>query len=883
MSRFRAINRSSESLVEPTHERPLSDVVSRQTCETNRGQASASNPKQQRQYYTTRPGAVVTPQIVQGRSKPEGKTSIKQAVERSRKAERTSKKRKKREAGSSVSKPRRQQAHREKKLVYSIEHSSRKTTASSTPERGTDGDYIPSPADLARITLSSPSSTPSRRSPRKYSSRCPNAGSSALPRSTLDGSPSKILPQDGGTLAITKRENSPNLEASSPSPLIWSTPVRQKRYEEDNFAELPREVFEYLQTKKQLAIKKEIMMAGKRKEKGKLAEERPVREMQGSTQKMNKRRAEGVVEDSERRKRPKSQKSQEHSTEAHSTANDCKILGTEPEASKPISPRRSFKGKTMKKRAPRYETVAVKAEDRFDITDVRSHMHSHADIKVRSRSSKEFQNGKVQRSFRAGAEAQDYRRHDQRPGQSNGQASRSCRQQKKSSNEGWCKAYKRREVILPRSCSCLNLHKYFTRDPSRVPSLETFPEDEAEYFENLKQILNCRGSLHTLHVVDVCKRMLKDKEKQKRQDNDSPESNLEPAQGILTTDGQNNTNLRRAQSSIAPWDFYGNPTDAGSSSSSESEVRRVTPSLESRSISRPVSQPTGVISKGSPSKSLPMRDRRKNATCLATAPARRCPSPSVVINSSQSLTRPIPSPLAQRRSVLHTSDSAPCGQENVGARPVSKSPLPEAPSRLNQSLISFSAQRRRHQSAPVDMHRRDNTVNQPRPLPLPAQQKHDNALREISSNATLQDLNRTIASLRDLIERFPAAPQIQIAAAQPVPAPAPAPVPVPGPNAPNGNQGGQPPARGERRKRPSVAEQKLTKPELDRNVPMHLRLDDDGIVRIGRIADGYERHKGAPYAFNWYGYLYRDYDHLLVMTVDGATVWTAKQIRRLQR
>ncbi len=864
--------------MEPTHERPLSDVVSRQTCETNRGQASASNPKQQRQYYTTRPGAVVTPQSGQGRSQPEGQTSIKQAVERSRKAERTSKNKKKREAGSSTSKPRRQQAHREKKLVYSIEQSSRKTTTSATPECGTDGDYIPSPADLARITPSSPFSTPSRRSPRKYPSRCPNAGSSALPRSTLDGSPSKLLPQDGGRLTITKRENSPNLEASSPSPLIWSTPMRQKRYVEDDFAELPKEVFEYLQTKKQLAIKKEIMLAGKRKEKGKLAEERPFREMQGSTQKMNKRRAEGVVEDSERRKRPKSQKSQEHSTEAHSTANDCNILGTKPEASKPISPRRSFKGKTMKKRAPRYETVAVKAEDRFDITDVRSHMHSHADIKIRSRSSEESQNGKVQRSFRAGAEAQDYRRHDQRPGQSNGQASRSCRQQKKSPNEGWCKAYKRREINLPPSCSCLNLHEQFRKDPSRVPSLQTFPEDEVEYFENLKQILICRGSLHTPHVVDVCKRMLKDKEEQKHQNNDSPESNLEPAQGILSTDGQNDSKSRRAQSSIAPRDFYGN---TGKFQNPERETRRVKPFPESHSTSRPVSQPTGVINRGSPSKSLPMRNRGNNAICLATAPAGRCPSPSVVINSSQSLTRPIPSPLVQRRSVLHTSDSAPSGQENVGASPVSKSPLPEAPSRLNQSLISFSAQRRRHQSVPVDMHRRDDTVNQPRPLPLLAQQKHDNALREISSNATLQDLNRTIASLRDLIERFPAAPLVQIAAAQPVPAPAP--VPVPSPIAPNGNRGGQSPARRPMRKRPSVAEQKLTKPELDRNVPMHLRLNDDGIVRIGRIADGYERHKGAPYAFNWYGYLYRDYDHLLVMTVDGATVWTAAQIRRLQR
>ncbi len=60
------------------------------------------------------------------------------------------------------------------------------------------------------------------------------------------------------------------------------------------------------QFEKQLAIKKEIMLAAKRKEKGKFAEQRPVREMQGSTQKMDKRKAEVVVEDSEPRKRTNS-------------------------------------------------------------------------------------------------------------------------------------------------------------------------------------------------------------------------------------------------------------------------------------------------------------------------------------------------------------------------------------------------------------------------------------------------------------------------------------------------------------------------------------------------------------------------------------------------
>ena len=246
MPTFRAINQPTESPPKPTAgAQQLPDTMSRPKCEMEQA----------------RPSVVVPLLDRPSKDQPKLKRDLRQAVTEAKKALEKPKK-KKRSSTPSTSKPRRQQAAREKKLVYSIEYSPRKPTGSPTSEysndRSDDSDFVPSKAELAEISLSSASNTPSRRSPRKHSATCPNTGSSLLDNSAPVVVGREILP----TVAAA-------ISAKPSSPSLWNSPVRHKLYKQDEFVELPRPVFEYEQGKKQLRIKKEAMMAEKRKEKGK--------------------------------------------------------------------------------------------------------------------------------------------------------------------------------------------------------------------------------------------------------------------------------------------------------------------------------------------------------------------------------------------------------------------------------------------------------------------------------------------------------------------------------------------------------------------------------------------------------------------------------------
>ena len=377
MPKFRAINQPSSSPLKPSAgARKLFDTVSRPGPEIDQARPS-----------------VVVPLL----------DAVAKDLEKPRK--------KKRSSASSKSKPRRQQAAREKKVVYSIEHSPGKSTDSPISEAGNggadDGDYVPSKADPAEISMSSASSTPSRRSPRKHLAECPNTRSS---------------PRDSSAPVVIKRENLPTvaaaISAKPSSPSLWSSPHRQKLYEQNEIVEIPGLVFEYEQGKKQLRIKREAMMAEKRKKKGKFPEPRSI-ESHESTQKTEKRKVEEQLDQDKRHKRQKSRKSQK--TEVAQT-----------------SQQRSLKGTTIQEQARKYTPPLAKAEDRLDNTDA----DSKPDIEVRSEGSK---NKKVQCSRDVGAEA-DCQLHESRSDQSGGQAPRNGGQQNRTLNE-----LRRREVSKPES------------------------------------------------------------------------------------------------------------------------------------------------------------------------------------------------------------------------------------------------------------------------------------------------------------------------------------------------------------------------------------------------------------------------------------------------
>ena len=277
---------------------------------------------------------------------------------------------------------------------------------------------------------------------------------------------------------------------------------------------------------------------------------------------------------------------------------------------------------------------------------------------------------------------------------------------------------------------------------------------------------------------------------------------------------------------------------------------------------------------------LPVRNRGDSARTHDPSSIGQ-PSKSAELNKSCNYITPSKSsPLGPRRGVgvPNEGNDAPSGQENVGARQISKI-LPEISSVHDRPQRSFDAQRRRHQSAPVNVFSRNSNSDERNNSFLIAPRREDRALQEISNNSIFQRMERRMDEFQKaILERLPATAPTPIAAAGPVSAPAPitAAAAAQGENEVDGR-----PASSNERKRPSRA----IRPRLDRNVPAHLRLTDEAIIEVGRIVTGYERHVGAPQAFDQRGRLFADYKRLLSRTADdgGGLVWTPGEIRRLTR
>ena len=807
---------------------------------------------------------------------PAAKADIGQAVAQAHKASHTSKK-KNRKSDPSVSKGSRQQAPREKKLMYSIEHSPQKKTPSPTPLHETkDGDYLPTAAELAETNLSTAQSTPSRRSPRQDASTRRNTGSLPKPRPKT----SALQPSSQATcaLAVTNMEpsaagcDSPNLEVGlEPKPLspsLWNSQLRREKYQQAGIVELPREVFEYKRSKKakkdidrQVAAKRKDMKEGKRKEKGKSAEQRPINESNEPNQrdqcdeKMDKKRLRDDLEKTGPCKRQKLQESRK-STEDTSESKHRRARSS--------SKTHGFRASVAKAEAPR------------NIADVPSAMGTRA-----TNHSTEGEN--IMRSRRPpGLEMPE-----ERSGQFDGPASRNHGPQGLPPNEDWRKPFERREVHLSelgRTCSCKRLPDFFKRNPYDVPCLATWQATcrggEHEFFRNVKKISCCRGSVHPLHVIYACRKMLEERFCSKHWDTDSV---VDSAQGILFKNGQDSHNVRRAQSSIPPPIFYGS---AGSSRQAPGprSFTRFMPEMTmatSSSESHTTSKPSKEISITSATRNAPAKhDGAKRSTDHAGRPVDQLTTADAVRNSK---THPVPpiSCVSGKRNRAHIpnfdvyNDFTP-EEELVGKEQTSNT-LSEA---SKQPEHSFKAKRQRHQSVPANLPSRKPTVNELSLSPSPEPQRREGVLQEIYNHVIFKTVNKSLAPIekciKDLRDRILPPPPAQTAAVTQTPAPAGAPMPNVAPQPENNVEL----PRTRKRKRKPVAERKRKLPEQSRDVPAHLRLPDADLIAIGRNSSRYERHRAAPYAFTWHGHLLAEYDYLLRLEGND---WTAKEIKRVSR
>lgn len=855
MTSFRAINRSTPSPRKHTSgKRPLSDIVSRQSAETNRGEApdptevvvSAKkirlspngHSREQTHLSKARSLAVVVPRENPSFSGSKGKKNIAKAVAKAKKAMHAPRM-KKDDSKSSTSEARRQQAPRAKKLMPSIEQSAQKRTASFTPDSSVDGesesDYTPS---LAIMTPTSAARTPNPRSPRMQP--FPDAESSGFTHSSsrTDNTPADI--KEETTITSQHSTHLDATVASSPaSPSIWDSPLRMKKYEEAKFVEVPKELFEYDATRKKLRGKEEALIAGKRRGKGKFVESK------------DKRKTEQVEQKGHQSQRPAQW---QYPSLEYLMTKGPDFANEEPHASNQGSARRSPKGKSQDKPADRYKLVWIKTKDLPDIADVRS----HPGVEARFGSSEDWQDGNVHCSFESQIPNEHLLRHSEHG---------------RPLNNDWRKPYERRELCVAefsRSCSCALLPEYFTSKPNRVPRLAQWPGGKLEFFEHVKQISCCRGSIHPPYVVDACRKMLRKQDYPNRGDEESLESIVESDHGFQATNNRTDDYLGRAQSSIPPPTFYG-------------YVDSYLPGPYARSSSRSGPKINGNRQSMKALRKLPtlgmtlaVRERTKISTNLDGPSVELHSTPATAGNSP---TPPDSSVLGKRHRAdvprSQISENSPQAEESVGARRNFEGP-PEASSGRPEPPASFNARRARHQSAPVDLSRRTNTVNEHASLSQPEQSRHEHHLREISNKFSPNDVQLLNRKLDSVLERLSAT-------ATPVHS-----GPVQAATAPtavtaDGHENRAQQRNVTKRKRPSAAEWREKHPEFSSNVPVNLRKTEEQIIAIGRYISPYERHKNAPEAFKYKGGFRAEYEHLLDRTENGVLIWSRLERRRLNK
>lgn len=344
------------------------------------------------------------------------------------------------------------------------------------------------------------------------------------------------------------------------------------------------------------------------------------------------------------------------------------------------------------------------------------------------------------------------------------------------------------------------------------------------------------------------------------------------------------THAARAQSSIAPFEFYGQ--DANSTQISKprmpapaSPANDDAPRHQSGSAQDELSPvPGSGIPNMTPPDSCPSRSQRLVHTSNKQ-------SKKLILSQNK----------GQTRDSIFTQRA------------------PRLPRRALQES-SFNIQRTRHMSVPAQMFSQRKLVSTGLTPSPPTRAIISGALQGSSGPSTLNEV--TEKRLTEIVEKavrkaMPAHPVPSTAepAAQAVPASA----SQGAPTAAQGNppvtaeglaaqvdrpataaQGNQqaaatgPAARRPRKKKElTVAEQAeraLAYPEFSADVPVPERLSDNNIIGVGKLSNPYKRHKAAPYTFRYSGRLRPQYEYLLDRREgDGLPYWTRLEERRLSR
>lgn len=447
-------------------------------------------------------------------------------------------------------------------------------------------------------------------------------------------------------------------------------------------------------------------------------------------------------------------------------------------------------------------------------------VYNDAGVEAKARLFEGSKNHKAQCSFDTSVKSQGSLLHAKPSGQSRSEASRNSGRQKRSFNEGCPEHFRRREIPVPE-----------TFQPCKCELPEYFVRNPSRVPHLASWLERGRGGkLEFLeHVMQISS----------CQGSNHPKRVVDACRRILK------------ENDYPEW-WYNDPVEPVSKFAQGISATKGINDSNSRRGMRAQSSIAPRVFYGNKSRDPPTTD----------------------IGSSS---RPILQPSKEVSNGCRQSETQPVRNQGQTATN-HHSPLID---QLDRPQISFNGQRHRHQSVPVNLLSRNAVVHGQHSLLPSAPQRNGNALQEISDNA-IRDMGKKIDSIEQTLRGLlPAPAPAQIAAVQTARTPTAAPTATA--TAQGGGDGAERSPATRKRKRPSCAERQLKYPKLDRNVPPHLLLSDEQIIEVGRRVGSYERHSGAPQAFNWNGHLYADHKHLLVRMVNGVSAWTATEIRRVTR
>lgn len=389
--------------------------------------------------------------------------------------------------------------------------------------------------------------------------------------------------------------------------------------------------------------------------------------------------------------------------------------------------------------------------------------------------------------------------------------------QKRQKDDGMRGRYQRREINHARSrkkqCKCEELPQYFVPYTNFIPSLATWDGCKEEFLAHASQILSCGG--HSNCVKDACYHILKREGYLEHKKDVGQESVVDYAR--WSPPSWDNGSRQRAQSSIPPRVFYADATPAPNKA-----IRRA------RSISIRREQPVVQSDTNQPSSVAVPRS-------VADV---RCETESGTIQANKVVTRP------KALHIMNATDSHPTPPESS---PLATSPGPDTcndplvqkneaetenfPPRIAPDVsvgtplgpTPISLRRKRHQSMPApSIAIREDAAEEA--VPFLGDPLHGQApLQPIPANAPLpvavEKLTLRVSSLENVLE-VSSTNLVEIVAI--------------GANARPEQQ-----QRKMRKATMTAAERRRKNPQLERNVPEHVRLPEDMIVHIGKTSKGY--------------------------------------------